>query len=219
MAGVREETRSKSQLMADLLVERVTGQATATAVPLAVNVVMTDQALFQFGDEPEEPASIIGGGTIPAALARRMLADESGDAAVFVRRFYADPVTGQLAAMDSASRCFTPNQRRFLLVRDQVCRTLWCDAPVRHADHVRPAEAGGETSTSNGQGLCEACNYAKSALEWGSRTGETCEVVTITPTGHTYRSRAPLPPGVGPPGSAVEFVFRGLFAGQVRHAA
>jgi hypothetical protein len=195
MAGVADEARSKSQIMADLLVERLTGQATATAVPVAVNVIMTDQALFRFGDQPDEPAVLIGGGTIPAALARRMLTDTTGEAAVFLRRFYTDPATAQLAAMDSSSRAFTPNQRHFLLIRDQACRTPWCDAPIRHADHIQPAESDGPTNTDNGQGLCEACNYTKSAPGWGSRTNDD-DVITITPTGHTYPSRAPQPPGL-----------------------
>jgi hypothetical protein len=40
------DARTRGQLMADTLVERVTGQATATAVPVEVEVVMTDQALL-----------------------------------------------------------------------------------------------------------------------------------------------------------------------------
>lgn len=192
VVGVGEESRSRSQLMADLLIERVTGQATATAVPIAVNLVMTDQALFTAGSLSDEPATIIGGGTIPAALARRMLDDESGEAAVLIRRLYAHPTSGQLATMDSQSRCFTPNQRHFLLLRDQICRTPWCNAPIRHADHVRPVEDHGPTAVDNGQGLCEACNYTKSAPGWRQYFDNVNdEIITITPTGHRYRSTAP----------------------------
>jgi hypothetical protein len=195
ITGVGPETRSRSQIMADLLVQRLTGQASATDISVQVNLIMTDQALFATGECPEEPATIIGGGTIPATLARRIITDTTGQAQVFLRRLYTNPTTGQLAAMDSHSRCFTTNQRHFLLLRDQSCRTPWCDAPVRHADHVIPAEDGGATTVDNGQGLCEACNYTKTAPGWRQQTDPTTnDIITTTPTGHTYRSRPPEPP-------------------------
>ncbi|MEP6815508.1 MAG: HNH endonuclease signature motif containing protein [Marmoricola sp.] len=100
--------------------------------------------------------------------------------------------------MESQARLFSQQQREFLVFRDQICRTPWCNAPVRHADHVVAVEEGGPTSIDNGQGLCQACNLAKSALACQARPspdGAGDEVVTTTPTGHTYRSRAPNPPG------------------------
>jgi hypothetical protein len=196
ITGVGDEPRTRSQVMADLFVQRLTGQATASGVPVEVNLVMTDQAMFGVGDYPEEPATLIGGGTIPAAVARDLLAratrDATGEAAVFIRRLYTNPATGQLAAMDSQSRCFTANQRRFLLLRDQSCRTPWCDAPMRHADHITPVHDHGQTTVANGQSLCEACNYTKTAPGWRQHNDPvTDDIVTTTPTGHTYRSRAP----------------------------
>ena len=203
IVGVGNETRTRSQVMVDHLVELVTGQAQAGDVPVTVNLIMTDQALLTTGDSPDEPAHLVGGGTIPAELARRMIADPSGDTAMFVRRLYTHPETGQLAAMDSQARLFTANQRQFLVLRDQRCRTPYCDAPVRHADHIRPHQDGGATSTDNGQGFCEACNYAKQAPDWSQHIDRTTisrdhgsgEVITTTPTGHRYRSRPPDPPG------------------------
>jgi hypothetical protein len=55
---------------------------------------------------------------------------------------------------------------------------------------------GGDTEADNGQGLCEACNYAKQAPGWRARqtrrrAGPVIE--TVTPTGHRYLSRAPEP--------------------------
>uniref|UniRef100_UPI0030FB84E6 HNH endonuclease n=1 Tax=Nocardioides salarius TaxID=374513 RepID=UPI0030FB84E6 len=84
-------------------------------------------------------------------------------------------------------------------LRDQSCRTPWCDAPIRHRDHVVPDHAGGPTSGGNGQGLCEACNQAKEAPGF-TATAHDGVVTTTTPTGHQVRSRAPaLPPGDPPP--------------------
>ena len=100
--------------------------------------------------------------------------------------------------MDSRSRVFPAGLTAFIRLRGRVCRTPWCDAPVRHSDHVDPAARGGRTSGVNGDGLCEACNLAKEALGWQARPrpGPRHVVETTTPTGHTYRSTAPplVPP-------------------------
>ncbi|SOD74636.1 HNH endonuclease [Jatrophihabitans sp. GAS493] len=197
VVGVGSEDRSRGQVMADTFVERLTGQARAVDVPVAVNLIITDQALFTSGTGTDEPAHLIGAGTIPAGLARRMVTDPSGETAMFLRRLYTHPDTHQLAAMETQSRLFTANQRHFLLLRDQTCRTPWCDAPIRHADHIQPAADGGPTSVTNGQGLCEACNHAKQAPDWTQNLNPECpgEVITTTPTGHRYPSRPPDPPG------------------------
>jgi 5-methylcytosine-specific restriction endonuclease McrA len=99
--------------------------------------------------------------------------------------------------MDSRRRYFDGQLRRLLVLRDQTCRTPWCDAPIRHADHITRAADGGPTSGENAQGLCEACNHAKEAPGWHTRRvhGPDHVVETTTPTGHRYRSRAPDPPG------------------------
>ena len=45
------DARSRGQIMADTLVERVTGQTTATAVPVEVHLVMTDTTLLGTGTD------------------------------------------------------------------------------------------------------------------------------------------------------------------------
>jgi hypothetical protein len=209
--GAAPDARGDGQVMADTLVERVTGQATAAAVPLEVQLVMPADTLFATGPDggPGDgvPASLPGGQVVPAAFARRLLADcadacEDTGTALALRRLFTNPDGSQLVAMDSRRRVFDGQLRRFLLVRDQTCRTPWCDAPIRHADHVVPDRAGGATSTPNGQGLCEACNHAKEAPGWSAATldpgpspadphAPVHRVRTTTPTGHTYDSTAP----------------------------
>jgi hypothetical protein len=198
----RGDTRSRGQIMADTLVERVTGQGSAPAVPVAVELVMTDKMLL--GDD-DSAAHLVGYGPLPAWLARSLVRGTDalvGQAKAWVRRLYTSPVTGQLVAMDSTQREFPAGLRRFLVIRDQVCRTPWCDAPVRHVDHVRPVADGGETSAENGQGLCEACNYAKEAPGWraspSSDSAGRHMVVTRTPTGHSYASTVPDPSSATP---------------------
>jgi hypothetical protein len=61
-----------------------------------------------------------------------------------------------------------------------------------------PRRRGGSTDLDQGQGLCEACNYAKVQPGWLQRVTvqwperHTTEIAT--PTGHCYRSRAPALP-------------------------
>ncbi|MDF1605521.1 HNH endonuclease signature motif containing protein [Nocardioides sp. YIM 152315] len=98
--------------------------------------------------------------------------------------------------MDSRQRLFRDSLREYLDLRDQWCRTPWCGAPIRHRDHVTGAADGGQTTAADGQGLCEACNYTKTAPGWRARPSPdpangAHTVVTTTPTGHTYTSHAP----------------------------
>ena len=98
--------------------------------------------------------------------------------------------------MDARTRRFPARLARFVRLRDQVCRTPWCDAPIRHIDHALDHDAEGPTSATNGQGLCQACNHAKQAPGWHARPtpngGRGHRVETITPTGHRHHTRPPI---------------------------
>lgn len=197
------DERTAGQVAADRLVELVTGQTRADAVPLRVGLVMTDASLFSGG---REPARLQGYGTIPADQARAMAAAGADSlAGAWLRRLYLDPSTGELAAMDAKTRRFPRALAEFIEIRDQVCRTPYCDTRIKHIDHVVPFAAGGETSVDNGQGLCERCNYTKDSPGWEQAVvaGETpdvprADIVTITPTGHEYFSPPPRLPGALP---------------------
>lgn len=159
------DPRGKGQVMSDTLVERLTGQASASDVPVAVNLVVSDQVLL--GDS-DQPAHVDGHGPLPADLARQWVAAASHAS---LRRLYATPATGQLVAMDSRSRTFPAGMAKLIRFRDQTCSTAWCDAPIRHTDHIRSWARGGPTSFSNGQGQCEACSEAKGEQTWTGRRG------------------------------------------------
>ena len=201
--------RSRGQVMADTLVERVTGQARADQVPIELQLVMTDHALLEGGDEP---AQVAGHGPIPAGVARGLVGAAPATAS-WVRRLYRRPGGDELVARESRARCFPAGLAELIVSRDQTCRTPWCDAPIRHIDHVVAHAEGGATSYDNGQGLCEACNHAKQAPGWNARPlfDDAYEVQLETPTGHRYRSRAPNVPGAGGHApSRAEYVFRAL---------
>ena len=189
------DPRSKGQVMADTLVERLTGQARADAVPVEVQLVMTDRTLFA-GDEI--PAHIPGYGTVPAEWARRLVGvrrggDGPSEAGVWLRRLYTHPDDGSLVTMDSTRRVFDGALRAYLMARDLTCRTPWCDAPVRHLDHVVDHAMGGPTSAANGQGLCVRCNLVKALDGWSARpVTPDCRQTPGRGAHDAHRTRLPL---------------------------
>jgi hypothetical protein len=196
-ADTTGDGRGRGQVMADTLYERTTGRSVAQPVSIALNLVMADTTLA--GDD-NEPAWLDGYGPVPAGFARTLTGDAAADkeATATLRRLYRHPTSGQLVAMESRARTFPKGLAMLIGLRDQTCRTPFCDAPIRHHDHATPDRAGGPTSALNGLGLCEACNYAKEAPGWQVRTSQrhgehTAEY--ITPTGATYYSIAPPLPG------------------------
>lgn len=187
-----DPVRGQGQIMADTLVERVTGVSAAEAVPIGVNITISDEALLGAGDEP---ATVAGHGPVPAAVARRLISGAvSSGAKVLTRRLYRRCGTGALVGVESRSRLFPKGLAELIDLRDQTCRTPYCDAPIRHHDHVVASARGGATSLDNGQGLCERCNYVKEAPGWNAVPvpGTDRHTVEITtPTGTVYRSTAP----------------------------
>jgi hypothetical protein len=199
------DPRTRGQLMADTLTERATGTP-GGFTGIEIQLIMTDRTLFQ---SDSEPARIPGYGIVPAGWARTLIRGTDkdtgtgggGDKAlnVLLRRLYTAPGTGDLVAMDSRARLFPPGLRRFLQARDDTCRTPYCDAPIRHHDHIIPWHHSGPTSPANGAGLCEACNHTKETPGWtvGPRPGPRHTIDVQTPTGHSYHSTAPPLPGTG----------------------
>jgi hypothetical protein len=192
------DERSRGQVMADTLVERVTGRPAEAPESVAVNLVISDETLLG-GDDA--PADIHGYGPIPAAVARRLVDRAVADkrSRCTLRRLYRHPKSGRLVAMESRSRCFPRGLAMFIGLRDQTCRTPYCDAPIRHRDHAQPHHRDGPTSAENGLGECERCNYAKESPGWRVTAGTDEGVHAaefVTPTGTSYRSTAPPLPGM-----------------------
>ena len=198
------DERTRGQVMADTLVDRVTGREAGVKPRIEVKIVMTADSLT--GDA-DQPAMVEGYGPVPAEWAREALAD----AEVFVRRLFTDPA-GQLVAMESRARKAPDGLAEFIATRDGgICRTVGCDAPIRNIDHIQRHADGGETSARILQGLCERCNQAKEAVGWRARPGPDGSIVTITPTGHTYTSPPPESWRPDPPPlSPAELVLRNV---------
>ena len=197
-----EDGRTRPQRMADLFVQRLTGILHSASMPVDINLVMTAETLL--GDD-DEPADIVGVGTVPAQVARNLVAASPVER-TRIRRLFKFADTDRLIAMESSSRSFRGLLAFFLRLRDQRCRMPYCNARIRHIDHVTAASEGGATSEINGQGLCERCNYVKEMPGWRhlALADETSPhaVTVVTPTGDIYST---LPPDSPQPRAAPHY--------------
>ncbi|HEY5728381.1 MAG TPA: DUF222 domain-containing protein [Acidimicrobiia bacterium] len=189
------DLRSKGQIMADTLVARLTGQDTAEDVGVEVGIQLPLGALID-PDDPT-PAEIPGWGAIPAGLARELIAN--AQARSWWRRLFTRPTYdgGQhVVDLDHRRRRFTGWLAELIRWRDWTCRDPYCDAPIRHLDHLHRHHDGGPTTPANGRGVCERGNYVRELPGWTIRLADpdTHTVITTTPTGHQYVSRPPEPP-------------------------
>ncbi len=206
----RGDGRTRGQIMADTLVERVTGQASADDVALDVSVLIGVDTLLDPGCA--RPAEIAGFGPIPATLARELIATSRGRR--LWRRLFTAPAAGDVVIVggDSHRRRFDGWLGEFIRLRDRHCRDPFCDAPIRQVDHIRSFRDGGPTTADNGRAVCARGNYVREMPGWrvdlvgpaegasaksarkGTKEPKRHKVVITTPTGHRYASSAPQPP-------------------------
>jgi len=110
----------RDRVMADTLVERVTGRSRAQdPLGVCVNLLMGFDTLF--GDIP---AHVPGYGPVPADLGREWVTagDPTGPQ---LRRLFTHPGTGDIVGMDSRARRYPGLLARLILFRDHTCRTPW----------------------------------------------------------------------------------------------
>jgi len=152
--------RGQGEIMADTLVERLTGQAKAEDIDVEVQIVVPVEALL----DPTSPlpAQIPGHGPIPVDL----LATGEGRK-VWRRLFTRD---GIVIGGDSVQRTFTGALASLIKTRDGGrCTAPYCDAPIRHIDHIIRWSDGGRTEFDNGRGLCEFHNHLREIGTTASR--------------------------------------------------
>jgi hypothetical protein len=186
------DPRCRDQIMADTLVERITGQATAADVNAELQILMPIDALLD-ADDSTAP-QLEGYGALPADIAREIFTTSKGRK--WWRRLYAAPFGGPIGG-DPQRRHFDGFMKKLIMIRDRVCRDPYCDAPIRHIDHIQRYSDGGLTIYSNGRGECERGNYMREMPGWTIKIitsgldGQPHTIKIATPTGHTYLSRAP----------------------------
>ena len=195
------DPRSRDQIMADTLVERLTGQPAADHLPVEIRLLAAPDTLTG----SDRPARLDGHGPLPAPLARALAAGPgptrttgplpTGTTDPTDPTCPGDP-TGPGDPVESRARRYTGRLRDHIQQRDQTCRDPYCDAPIRHLDHITRWADGGPTTATNGRGVCERGNYLRELPGWQIRLTDpdTHTITTTTPTGHSYTSQPPQPP-------------------------
>ena len=219
-ADTTGDGRGRGQVMADTLVERITGRSAAVATPIAVNLVLSDASLL---GGATDAATVPGYGPIPAAVARQLIAFAGADPqsrADVAQALPAPRVRG--VGGDGIAIPAVPGRTRAVhrAARPDLQNSLLrCPDPPHRSRHT--GLPGGPTTAGNGDGLCEACNYAKQAPGWSvvTHTDEngTHTAVLTTPTGGVYESAAP--PIAGPPRVDTSVMEIGIGVELARHAA
>jgi hypothetical protein len=191
------DSRTRDQIMADILVERLTGQTTASDVNVELQLMMPLDSLIK----PNDPSAAVipGYGPLPQELAWEILTTSRG--LKWWRRLFTTSTgvkgrSGPIVGGDPTRRYFDGWLATLIKLRDQTCRDPFCDAPIRHIDHITRHVDGGPTTLTNGRGACARGNQAREMPGWCIKLIDTGPhtVHITTPTGHHYLSRAPDPP-------------------------
>ena len=155
------DTRTLSQIMADTFYTRITGQETSVG-GVEIQLVMNERTLLRGS---HEPAYAPGYGTIPASLARGIIGEADK---TWLRRLYTAPGSGELVA-DGQQAPYLPRQapRPDGPPGTRPAARLGATPPSPMSTTSGATRRGGRRRPrSNGQGLCEACNYTKEAPGW-----------------------------------------------------
>jgi len=140
-------------------------------------------ALSTLLDLDEQPGDLAGTGPIPAAVARRIAADETGT----WRRIVTDE-RGQL--IDYGRSTYRPPKdlTDHVIARDQTCRFRHCNRQACRCelDHQEAWEAGGRTNETNLLALCSRHHHGKHDAGWTPKRLPDGTIEWTSPTGHRY---------------------------------
>jgi hypothetical protein len=187
-----DDPRTPDQRRADALVDLGVAALHDPLLPKAQGMrpsIQITVALSTLLGTDEQPGELAGHGPIPASVARRLAADETGT----WRRLVTDPITGQL--LDYGHDTYRPPKdlAEFVIARDQICTFPGCERPACrcHLDHRTPYREGGSTSSENMGPLCERHHIGKHQADWTPTRDEDGTTTWSSPTKHVYRSRPP----------------------------
>jgi hypothetical protein len=193
------DERSRDQIMADTMVEWLTGQTRPADVNVEVQIMMPIDSLTD--PHNSRTATIPGSGPLPGLLARQIITTSAGRK--WWRRLFTAPDQdgrGLIVGGDPHRRRFDGWLAKLITLRDQHCRDPFCDAAIRHLDHILRHRDRGPTTLGNGRGTCARGNYVREMPGWkidlifDGLHGKPHTISVTTPTGHTYHSRSPDPP-------------------------
>ena len=186
--------RTRDQIMADTLVERTTGQTRAADVNIELQLMMPLDTLINPDDH--RPTIIPEYGPLPAGMAWEIVTSSQGRK--WWRRLFTAPSAvkgrcGPIVGGDPTRRCFDGWLAHLIKLRDQSCTDPFCDAALRHIDHIRRHRDRGPTAYINGRGVRERGNYIRKMPGWRISLID-CGVPHRTPQDHHHHThRPPLP--------------------------
>jgi hypothetical protein len=176
-------------------------------VPTPRADVIVTVPVFSLLGLTDEPATLDGYGPVPAAMARKLLADGADS----FTRVLVDPRDGAPLEIGRTSYRLTKAMRQALQLRDGKCTFPGCNnnALDNEADHLQAWEHGGATGLSNLAQLCPKHHRLKHNSGWTPTEATKSEPPGWTsPTGRIYPAEQPdrepprLPAGMPSPGVA-----------------
>ncbi|ELT42869.1 HNH endonuclease signature motif containing protein, partial [Arthrobacter nitrophenolicus] len=159
-------------------------------VPTPRTDVIVTVPVFALLGLTDEPATLDGYGPIPAAMARKLLADGADS----FTRVLVDPRDGAPLEIGRTSYRLTKAMRQALALRDGKCTFPGCNnnALDNEADHLRAWQHGGTTGISNLAQLCPKHHRLKHNSGWTpTQATETEPPGWKSPTGRQYSSEQP----------------------------
>ncbi len=194
LASVTSATdpRTADQRRADALVDLGVAALHDPLLPKAQGLrpaVHVTVALSTLLGVDEQPGELAGHGPIPASLARRLAADDTGT----WRRLLTDPATNTL--LDYGHTTYRPpkNLTDYVIARDQTCTFPGCsrNAARSDIDHRIPYTKGGTTSSENLAALCRRHHRLKHETGWTLHRQTNGTYHWTSPTTHHYETRPP----------------------------
>jgi hypothetical protein len=202
-AGDEGDQRRLDQLRADLtaalLLDGITTTGLGTGVTGTVMVTVSADTLLGRSDDP---AVLEGYGPISPEAARRIAADVPD-----FTRLLTHPETGVVLSLGKTRYKNTRAMKRWLRLRDEVCRFPGCTRPAQYSDidHTDDWANGGTTDHNNLAHLCEAHHRLKHLSKWQVRQEAGGVLMWTSPGKRVYRTEPanqmgpprPKPPATG----------------------
>ena len=161
-------------------------------VPAPKADVLVTVPLFALLGITDEPADLDGYGPIPAAMARKLVAD----GATSFYRVLVDPRDGAPLEIGRTSYRLTEAMKRWIRMRDGHCTFPGCTNPStdNDTDHLTAWQHDGTTGISNLAQLCPKHHRLKHNSRWTPTPATGTEPPGWTsPTGRHYPAQHPHP--------------------------
>jgi len=202
-----DETRTLSQLRADVLTDLLLDGTTPTGVGAGIRatVNVTVPVLTLMG-KSEEPGCLEGYGPIDPDTARRLAGGASG-----FTRLLTHPETGVVLSVGRDHYKVPKPLKDWLRLRDETCRFPGCNRPAAHSDldHSLDWQFDGLSAHDNLAHLCPGCHALKSESGWTVKHLDNGHLHWTSPTGRTFTTEpatlihtTPPPAGASTPDTA-----------------